>query len=82
MTGGVTLAGGNDAVRATAAYVTGGMMPMLGVSPAMGRLLSPPDDTPGAPLVAVISHGLWQTAYGGDRAILGRDVRLDGQPCR
>jgi predicted permease len=80
--GGVTLAGGNDAVRATSSNVTGGMLPMLGVNPLMGRLLSPQDDTPGAPLVAVISAGLWKNAYGGDPNILGRDVRLDGRMCR
>jgi len=80
--GGVTLAGGNSAVRATTSYVTGGMLPMLGVSPRMGRLLAPSDDMPGAALTAVISEGLWKNAYGADPNILGRDIRLDGNTCR
>ena len=47
-------------------YVTGGMLPMLGVTPILGRLLSPQDDAANAPLTAVISYGLWQRAFGGD----------------
>lgn len=80
--GSATLAGGNDAVRAVEAYVTGGALPLMGIAPVLGRTLNARDDTPGAPLVAVLSYGLWQRAYGGDPAILGRDVRLDGQSCR
>jgi predicted permease len=79
--GGATLAGGHEPVRATVAYVTGGMLRMLGVAPVMGRLLSNEDDQRGAPLNAVISFELWQRVYGGDPNILGRDIRHDGNPC-
>jgi putative ABC transport system permease protein len=79
--GGATLAGRGDSLRATVAYVSGGMLRMLGVQPAMGRVLTEQDDKPGAPLVAAMSYGLWQRAYGGDPAILGRDIRHDGNPC-
>ena len=41
---GVNLAGASEPVRATARYVSGGMLPMLGVTPLLGRLLSPQDD--------------------------------------
>ena len=44
---------------------------MLGVQPLMGRLLTPADDAPNAPATAVLSYGLWQRAYGGERSILG-----------
>jgi len=47
----------------------------------MGRLLTPPDDAPSAPVTAVLSYGLWQRAFGGDASVLGRDVRLNGQKC-
>ncbi len=80
-TGGATLAGRGDSLRATVGYLSGGMLRMLGVAPAMGRLFSEQDDRSGAPLVAVISYGLWQRAYGGDPNILGRDIRHDGNPC-
>lgn len=78
---GVNLAGTSEPVRATASYVSGGMLPMLGVSPLIGRLLSPDDDRPGVSLNAVLSFGLWQRAYGGDRRVLGRDILLNGEPC-
>ena len=80
--GGVSLAGASDAVRASASFVTGGMMPMLGVKPKMGRVLTVEDDEPSAAVVAVLSEALWRTSYGSDPAILGRDIRLNGQPCR
>jgi putative ABC transport system permease protein len=78
---GVNLAGTADPVRATASFVSGGLIPMLGVAPLLGRPLSPEDDRPGIPLTTVISYDLWQRAYGGDRAILDRDIRLNGNRC-
>jgi putative ABC transport system permease protein len=78
---GANLAGTSEPVRATAGYVTGGLLPMLGVTPALGRLLSPQDDGPNGPLTAVLSYGLWQRAFGGDGSVLGRDIRLNGNAC-
>lgn len=78
---GVNLAGASEPVRATTSFVTGGMLQMLGVAPARGRLLTPQDDIPNAPRTAVISYGLWQRAFGGDASVIGRDVRLNGNPC-
>src|SRR5258708_36148416 len=62
---GANLAGASEPVRSTAGYVTGGLLPMLGVTPMLGRLLSPQDDSPNAPLTAVLSYGLWQRGLGG-----------------
>ena len=78
---GVNLAGASEPVRATASYVTGGMLPMLGVPPTLGRVLTPDDDKPNAPLTAVLSYGLWQRGYGGDPNVLGRDIRFNGNSC-
>jgi putative ABC transport system permease protein len=78
---GANLAGADQPVRATVGYITGGMLPMLGVSPERGRVISPDDDRPNAPATAVLSYGLWQRAYGGDPSVLGRDIRLNGNPC-
>ena len=82
-TTGANLAGGGSSqpMRITATYVTGGLLAALRVEPVLGRWTTPRDDEPGAPRVAVISHGLWMRAYGGDRSIVGRQVRLDGRPC-
>ncbi len=78
---GVNLAGASEPVRSTAGFVTGGLLPMLGVTPIQGRLLSPEDDAANAPLTAVISYGLWQRAFGGEASVLGRDIRMNGNPC-
>lgn len=78
---GVNLAGASEPVRATAAFVTGGMLPMLGVAPALGRVLTAEDDKPNAPLTAVLSYGLWQRGYGGDRNVVGRDIHFNGNAC-
>ncbi|MBS1829633.1 MAG: ABC transporter permease [Acidobacteria bacterium] len=80
-TNGVNIGGGTEPVRVTASFLTGGLLPMLGVSPVKGRLLTPQDDAPEAVLTAVISHGVWQRVFGGDPNILSRDVKLNGRPC-
>ena len=81
VSGGVNLAGSAEPVRAQATYITGGMFSLLGVPPMLGRLISPADDQPNAPRTAVLSYALWQRAFGGDRGILGRDIRLNGVAC-
>jgi predicted permease len=61
-------------------YVSGGFFDTLGVKPAAGRLLRPDDDRRGcdAP-AAVLSHAFWRREFGGDPAIAGRTIRLDGR---
>src|SRR5262249_23091572 len=75
---GANIAGGNEPIRITTAQVTGGMLPLLGVSPAMGRVLQPSDDVQGARLTVVLGNGLWQRAFGGDPNIVGREIRYNG----
>jgi predicted permease len=61
------------------AWVTGRYFETLQLTPALGRLLAPADDEPGAAPVAVISHGLWQRRFGGDAGVIGRHVVIEGQ---
>jgi predicted permease len=79
--GGANIAGFAQPVRITATTLSGGLMNSLGVSPVMGRLITPADDEHGAPLVANISYGLWKSAFGGDPQIVGRNTVLDGRQC-
>ena len=51
---------------------------VFGVPPILGRAFRPEEDRPGVNRVIVISHAAWQQRFGGDAAILTRDVRLDG----
>jgi len=52
----------------------------LGLTPAVGRWFTPEEDLPGAPRAVVLSHDLWQTRFGGDRAIVGRAVTIGNEP--
>jgi hypothetical protein len=53
---------------------------LLGVRPALGRGFAAGEDQPGHDGVVVLSDGLWRRRFGGDRAIVGRQVRLEGRP--
>jgi putative ABC transport system permease protein len=73
-----TLTGDGEPQKVEARRVPASFFGVLGVAPALGRAIGPDDDRPGAPHVAVISHGLWQRRFGGDGGIIGRDVLLSG----
>src|SRR5690606_20947100 len=55
-----TLLDGGNAVPAKGTWVTGDLFGVLGVVPALGRVLLPADDVVGADPVMVIGHGFWQ----------------------
>jgi len=60
--------------------VSGSYFPVLGVKPAIGRLLTPDDDkVPGESHVVVLSHAYWQRRFGLDPGILNQDVVVNGQ---
>ena len=60
--------------------VTDGTLPILGVVPALGRVFSRQDDSPGAPPTVMLSYGYWQKKFGGDRSVIGRSITADGKP--
>jgi len=72
------LSGDQAAEQVTTTWGTGNLFPLLGVRAAMGRVLGLADDSPGAPEVALLSHGLWIRRYGSDPAVVGRTIRIDG----
>jgi predicted permease len=78
---GANIAGIAQPARVTASFVSGGMLNSLGVSPTMGRLITPADDDPTAPVVADISYGLWKSVFGSDSRVVGKQTLLDGQKC-
>ena len=64
-----------------AAYASGGLFDVLGVTAIRGRLLQPSDDRPDANArVAVISHRFWQQRYAGADSAIGATLTLDRQP--
>lgn len=70
-----------QAERAWGAIVSGNYFDVLGIRPAVGRLLTPEDDkTPGAHPVLVLSHAYWQRRFAGDPGIVGREVSVNHTP--
>ncbi len=68
--------GGATPERVRVALVTPNVLTMLGVTPQLGRLLTPDDaDSPDGGVV--ISHGLWVRRYGGDPDLVGRSIELN-----
>jgi len=72
---------GEQAARALRSeYVSGNYFSMLGVRALGGRVLTPEDDRPASPPVAVLSHHAWQTSYGSDTAVVGSSFVVEGHP--
>ena len=60
--------------------VSGNYFSVLGISPALGRLLTMADDDAGAEPVVVLSDAVWRRRFGADPAILGKQLQLNGEP--
>jgi predicted permease len=76
----LTLTGDGDPERIRVVRATTTLAPVMRVWPALGRWFRDEEGVPGAPRVAVLSHGLWVRRYGRDPGILGRPVILAGAP--
>ncbi|MGH9477434.1 MAG: ADOP family duplicated permease [Terriglobales bacterium] len=66
---------------AAGAYVTSGFFRVFGVTPKLGRGFVRRDETAGAPVVAVLSHALWERAFDGNPRVVGTVIRYDGRAC-
>lgn len=73
------LTGRGEPQRIPAARITANLVPMLGVTPALGRSFLPDEEQPGHNRVALLSDGLWQRQFGGDRSIVNQTVQLNGE---
>lgn len=79
-TGQVNLTGNGDPERVGAGQVTANILDVLGAAPLVGRGFQPGEDASGdGAAVALIGHGLWQRRFGGDPAIVGRLIQIDGR---
>ncbi|HEV8146493.1 MAG TPA: ABC transporter permease, partial [Bryobacteraceae bacterium] len=77
--GNYNLTGDGEPERVGTIRVSANLLPMLGASPALGRLFVAEEDAPGRPATAVLSYGTWQRRYGRDPKVLGRSITLNGQ---
>ena len=73
------LTGDGEPEKVYANGVTETFFSVLGVPPAIGRYCGPDDDRPDAAKVAVLGYPLWQSRYGGERNIVGREILLDDE---
>ncbi len=72
------IANGGVARRITGDWVSGAYFSTLGLRPEIGRLLNESDDQPGCSGGVVISHGFWQSEFGGTPSVIGRTMWIDG----
>ncbi|MGA9669471.1 MAG: ABC transporter permease [Terracidiphilus sp.] len=59
--------------------VTDGTLPLLGVTPALGRLFTRKDDSAGSPETVLISDAYWQKRFGGASSVIGTAITVDGR---
>jgi len=76
----LTLANVGEPERLVGGAISWNLFPMLGVSPATGRLFRADEDKPGAERVVLLSDGLWQRRFGRDPAIVGKTLVLNELP--
>jgi len=78
---GANLAYRGQTLNGEGVLVSGGYFSVLGVRPALGRLIGPDDDrTVGQSPVAVLSHRFWQSRFNGNPAVLNDTLIVNGQP--
>ena len=76
---GLTYEGHTEPVQTS--FVTGNFFPMLGIRPALGRLILPDEGkSPGADPVVVIGDRYWKTRFHADPNIVGKQAAINGKP--
>jgi predicted permease len=74
----LNLTGLGQPVRLTGTLVSAEFFSVLGARPELGRTFLPGEDIPGQDNYVILSHTLWQQRFGGDPAIIGRSMQLQG----
>ena len=67
-----------EAQQVSGLRVSSGFFKVLGVKPLLGRTFLPEEETLGRDHEVVLSYTLWKERYGGDPALVGRTIRVDG----
>jgi predicted permease len=75
----VSVTGIAEPEEVRAVDVTDGMLPMFGATPALGRLFTKQDDSPGAADTVILMAGYWRSRFGADPSAVGRRIMLDGK---
>jgi putative ABC transport system permease protein len=75
----VNLTGQDRPDRLIGSFVTTNFFDVFSTRPSLGRLFLPGEDRPGSPYLAVLSYAAWQTRFGSDPQILGRQITLNNE---
>jgi predicted permease len=78
-TGAMNVSAGDQPERVNTAFITASMFEALGVRPLRGRAFTAEDDLPNSDPVVLVSHEFWQRGFGGDPAIVGKRVDIQGR---
>jgi predicted permease len=73
------ISGGDVPERVFTALLLDDLFPVIGLTPALGRGFTREELAPNGPPVAILSHRLWQSRFGGDPGILNRSIRISGR---
>lgn len=71
---------GSTPERLEGQQVTYDLARTLGIRPVLGRAFTREEDVPNGPNVVMIAYSFWQSRYGGSRAVIGRTLRIRGEP--
>ncbi|MDE3181263.1 MAG: ABC transporter permease [Acidobacteriota bacterium] len=74
-----SLTGGSEPMQLSGFEVSPQIFHLLGIAPLMGRAFTQDETQHGHNQVVILSYGLWQRAFGGDKAIVGKAIALDGE---
>ena len=76
----INLAEGGEPIQVRGLAVTPSFFTTLQRQPSLGRAFTEEEATPGKDKQVILTHGLWQSRFGGDGSIVGRDIRVNGEP--
>jgi predicted permease len=66
-------------VQVSSASATASVLPMLGITPVLGRTFTAEEDQPGHSHFALLSYALWQSQFAADPSIITKSIQLDGE---
>src|SRR5262249_57013584 len=70
----LTIMASGEPHRFVGSSLSAGVLPTLGVAPILGRPFSDAEDAEGAQATIILSYQLWQTEFGGDPSVIGRQI--------
>jgi putative ABC transport system permease protein len=76
----VNLTDGDKPERILNTHVSADFFRVHGISPALGRSFNSEEERPGGDRVVIVSDGLWKRRFGGDPGLLGKELKLGGEP--